>query len=111
MKDFIAQLRLIYNNPESREITARKLNDMKQRSKPFSAFISGFEKTMLEIGNLNWDEQIKKTFLNNAININLQETLVVTPIPATYINYCDLLHKVNNNLEALRIKKKTRNRG
>ena len=106
VKNFIAQLRLVYNNPESREITARKLNDMKQRSKPFSAFISGFEKTMLEIGSLNWGEQIKKTFLSNAINISLQETLVVTPIPTIYIGYYDLFHGVNNNLKALRIKKK-----
>ena len=103
VKNFIAQLRLIYDNPESREITARKLNDMKQRSKPFSAFISGFEKTMLEVGGWNWDEQIKKTFLNN---INLQETLVVAPIPTTYVGYCELLHGVNNNLKSLQAKKK-----
>ena len=56
VKNFIAQLRLVYNNPESREITVRKLNDMKQSSKPFSVFISGFEKTMFKTGNLNWDE-------------------------------------------------------
>ena len=79
VKNLIAQLRLIYDNPESREITARKLNDMRQRSKPFSVFVLSFEKTMLETGGLNWDEQIKKTFLSNAININFQEALVVTP--------------------------------
>ena len=44
VNDFIAQLRLAYDNPESLEITARKLNDMRLGSKPFSAFISGFEK-------------------------------------------------------------------
>ena len=106
VNDLIAQLRLVYDNPESREITVRNLNDMRQGSNPFSAFISGFEKTMLEAGSLNWDEQIKKTFLNNAINISLQKKLVVTPILAIYIDYCDLFHGVNNNLEALRIKKK-----
>ena len=101
---------MVYDNPELWEITVRKLNDMKQKSKPFSVFISNFEKTMLEIGNLNWDEQIKRTFLNNAININLQEILVVIPIPVTYVGYCELLHGVNNNLEFLKIKKKTRKR-
>ena len=52
VKDFIAQLRLAYDNPELLEIAVRKLNDMKQGNKPFSAFISGFEKTMLETGSL-----------------------------------------------------------
>ena len=106
VKNLIAQLRLAYDNPESLEIAVKKLNDMKQRSKPFSVFISGFEKTMLEAGNLNWDEQMKKTFLNNAINTSLQEAIIATPIPATYVGYCDLLHGVSNNLEVLRAKKK-----
>ena len=61
---------------------------------------------MLEAGSLNWDEQMKKTFLNNAINTSLQEVIIATSIPTTYIGYCDLLHGVNNNLEALRAKKK-----
>ena len=61
---------------------------------------------MLEAGGFNWDEQMKKTFLNNAININLREVIIATPIPTTYIGYCDLFHGVNNNLEALRTKKK-----
>ena len=105
VKNLIAQLRLAYDNPESLEIAVKKLNDMRQKSKPFSVFISGFEKTMLEVGGLNWDEQVKKTFLNNAINTSLQEAIIATPIPATYVGYCDLLHGMNNNLEALRTKK------
>ena len=48
----------------------------------------------------------KKMFLNNAINTSLQEVIIATPIPATYIGYCDLLHGLINNLEALRTKKK-----
>ena len=44
--------------------------------------------------------------MSNAININFQEILVVTPIPATYVGYYELLHGVNNNLKFLRAKKK-----
>ena len=44
VKNLIAQLRLAYDNPESLEIAIKKLNDMKQRSKPFSVFISGLKK-------------------------------------------------------------------
>ena len=49
---------------------------------------------------------MRKTFLSNAINTSLQEIIIATPISAIYIGYCDLFHGVNNNLEALRIKKK-----
>ena len=49
---------------------------------------------------------MKKTFLNNAINTSLREAIIATPIPTIYVGYCDLLHGVNNNMEALRVKKK-----
>ena len=100
-----AQLKLAYDNPESMEIAARKLNVMKQGGKSFSSFISGFEKTMLETGGLQWDEQVKKTFLNTAITTDLQEALVATRFRLPTLVIENLLHGVNNNLESLRTKK------
>lgn len=100
------QLRLAYDNPESMEIAARKLGAMKKGSKSFSAFLPNFEKAMLEAGGLHWDGQVKRTFLNTAIATDLQEALVATPIPATYVKYYNLLFAVSNNLECLRARKK-----
>ena len=61
VKNLIAQLRLAYDNPESLEIAVRKLNDMKQRSKPFSVFISGFEKN--DVGG--WKFELGRTSEEN----------------------------------------------
>lgn len=52
---------------------------------------------MWEAGGLNWDEQAKKTFLNTAIATDLQKALITTPIPATYVDSCDLLPALTNN--------------
>lgn len=52
---------------------------------------------MLEMGGLHWDQ-------NTAISA--QEALIATPIPATYIDVCNLLHAVSNNLEPLKARKK-----
>ena len=53
------------------EITVKKLNKMKQANKQsFSAFISGFEKKMLETGGMEFNDQTTKTYLNNALNWN-----------------------------------------
>ena len=35
IKNLIAQLRLVYDNPESSEVAIKKLNDRKQNNKPF----------------------------------------------------------------------------
>ena len=99
------QLILVYDNPQSMEIAGKKLNKMKQGNKqPFSTFISGFEKKMLETGGMDFSDQVTKTFLNNAFNNEMHKTLIGLFIPATYTAYCTMYHGMNNQLEALRSK-------
>ena len=99
------QLILAYDNPQSMEIAAKELSKMKQGNKqPFSTFISGFEKKMLETGGMDFSDQVTKTFLNNAFNNEMHKTFIGFFIPATYIAYCTMLHKTNNRLKALRSK-------
>ena len=51
VQGFFNQLIIVYDNFQSMEITVKELNKMKQGNKQsFSAFISGFEKNMLETG-------------------------------------------------------------
>lgn len=100
------QLRNAYEDHESAERAARKLNVLRQGMTPFTTFLAEFDRTILEAGGLHWDEQVKKTFLSNGISENLQEALIATPIPPTYDGYCQLLQTVNNNLEALRSKRR-----
>ena len=57
VKNLIEQLRLAYDNPELLEIAVKKLNDMKQEGKPFSVFISSFEKN--DVGN--WKPELGRT--------------------------------------------------
>lgn len=102
------QLRLAYDNPETMENAARKLCTMKQEGS-FAMFLPDFQRTMLEAGGLHWDDQVKKIFLNMAIAMELEEALVGTRTPATYTEYCKLLHTVSNNLEWLRARKRREN--
>ena len=58
---FFDQLILVYDNFQSMEIAAKKLNKMKERNKqPFSRFISDFEKKMLETREMDFNDQITK---------------------------------------------------
>lgn len=97
-----SQLRIAYDDQESADRAARKLNVIRQGTKPFKSFLAEFERTMLDAGGLDWSDQVKKTFLSNSISIEIQKALVATPTPARYIEYCALLHTTSSNLEALR---------
>ena len=100
---FFDQLILIYDNFQSMEIAIKKLNKMKQKNKqPFSAFISGFKKKMLKTGGMDFNDQITKTFFNNALNNEMHRALIGFFIPAFYIAYYTMFHGMNNQFEVLR---------
>ena len=81
---------------------------MKQKNKqPFSAFISGFKKKMLKTGGMDFNDQITKTFFNNALNNEMHRALIGFFIPAFYIAYYTMFHGMNNQFEVLRSKNGT----
>jgi hypothetical protein len=102
VEGLISQLQAAYADNESAERAARKLNMMRQGSKPFSTFLAEFDRTILDAGGLDWSDQVKKTFLSNGLSAELQTALVATPTPELYRDYCTLLHTVSANLEAVR---------
>ena len=59
VENLIAQLRRAYDNPESLEIAVRKVNDMRQKSKPFLVLSRILKKRCWKL-EANWDEQVKK---------------------------------------------------
>ena len=102
---FFDQLIFVYDNFRSMEITAKNLNKMKQKNKqPFSTFISGFGKKMLETEGMDFNDQITKTFFNKFFNNEMHKTFIGFFIPAIYIAYCNMFHGINNQFEVLRVK-------
>jgi uncharacterized protein YfiM (DUF2279 family) len=99
--ELVAQLKAAYDDRESAERASRKLNVMRQGKKAFPIFLAEFDRTILDAGGVAWDDQVKKTFLSNCLSPELKTALVATPVPASYREYCILLHTVSANLEAL----------
>ena len=80
------QLILAYDNLQSMEIATKELNKMRQGNKqPFSTFISGFEKKMLEAKGMDFNDQVTKTFFNNALNNEVHRARIGLFIPATLL--------------------------
>ena len=105
MQKLFDQLILIYDNLQSMEIAAEELNKMKQKNKqPFSTFIPGFEKKMLETGGMDFNDQITKTFFNNVFNNEMHKTFIGFFIPESYIVYYTMLYGMSNQFEILRMK-------
>ena len=107
IEGLIGQLKAAYDDNESAERASKKLSTLRQGTKAFSAFLTEFDRTLLDTGGLDWADQAKKTFLANSISYELQNAIVAMSVPASYREYCALLHGVSTNLEALH-RRKTR---
>lgn len=105
VEGLISQLKAAYDDTETAERASRKLSTMKQGARTFSTFLADFDRTILDAGGLDWVDQVKKTFLTNCISYELQNAIVATPTPASYREFCTLLHSVSANLEALHRRK------
>ena len=53
---------------------------------------------------MDFNNQITKTFFNNALNNEMHKTFIGFFIPAIYIAYCTMFHRRNNQIKILRVK-------
>lgn len=102
----VAQLRNAYDDPESVERAVRKLDTLQQGTGTFAKYLARFERTLLEAGGLMWDDTVKKAFLSRGLTMEIQQTLLAVPTPASYADYCSQLHMVSQNIDAMRAKGK-----
>jgi hypothetical protein len=91
VQNLLAQLKAAYDDVEATERASRKLAQLKQGGRSFNNFLAEFDRTLLDAGGLNWNDQVKKTFLGNCLSTELHTAIVATPVPATYRAYCELL--------------------
>ncbi len=56
---------------------------------------------LLKAEDLKWDDAVKKTFLNNSLDITLTQALIVILISVLYDEYIILLQWVSHNLNSI----------
>jgi hypothetical protein len=99
--NFFNQMRRAFADPEAQNKALQKLGYMKQGNKDFREFISEFDQTLLEAGAFGESESTKKSWLRNAISLELAKAIVAAPEPDTYEELCQQLHRVSHQLASL----------
>ncbi len=101
IEELINQLQHVYDNLESRKRATHILKALKQKEKSFVRHLTTFEQTLLKAKGLKWDDTVKKTFLNNSLNVMLTWVLIATLISVLYDEYIILLQQVSYNLKSI----------
>ena len=93
---------MVYDNFQSIEITAKKLNKKKQKKTTVFDVHFGLRKKKMGFNN-----KITKTFFTYVFNKKTHKTFTGFFIPAIYIIYYTMFYKMNNKFEILRLKNGT----
>lgn len=102
--DFMTYLDRNYKDRNIQKQAAASLQKLMQGDNvAFSTFLPVFEQRISEAGGANWDDSVKITFLEGALNSQLRRSLVTVDLPT---NFFEWLHRVQEiawkveNLEA-----------
>lgn len=82
---------------------AHQLRSLKQGERqPFTSFVQKFERLLTEAGGATWDDYVKVTWVEGALNSQLRSALVSVVLPATYREWLAAVQDVAWKLETLR---------
>ncbi len=101
IKKLINQLQYVYNNSELKKRATCTLKALKQKEKSFTKHLTTFKQMLLKAEDLKWDNAVKKTFLNNSLDVTLTQALIVISISVSYDEYIILLQWVSHNLNSI----------
>lgn len=106
----IDQLRLSFGDPHSREKAQRKLHKLKQTNRPFMEYFTEYRKLVLEAGGSNWPDEIKKSYLEAGLSLELQRCMIGKSTSCeSFEDYCNELKQASDQLEAFNLRNKGRN--
>ncbi len=101
IEKLINQLQHVYNDSESKKRATCILKALKQKEKSFTKHLIIFKQMLSKAKGLKWDDAVKKTFLNNNLDVTLMWALIVISISVLYDEYINLLQWVSHNLNSI----------
>lgn len=100
-EELVKQMQRSFSDPEAKNKALQKLGYIKQGNRDFREFISEFDQTLLEAGAFGESETTKKSWLRNAISLEIAKAMVAVPEAGTYEEFCQQLHRVAHQLVSL----------
>jgi hypothetical protein len=102
-QEFMRYLDRTYQDSNIQSRAAATLRTMRQREdQTLASFLPRFEQALAEAGGAEWPDNAKIVFLENAINRQLQESLVTAVLPDDYQGWLTRLQEIAGRLERLK---------
>lgn len=106
LREFWKQIDSAFQDAAVRQKAIAKLNLLRQGNQSFDDLLRELDQCLLEAGGHNWEDEVKKGYLNRALNSRLRERLIAVEEATEYEAYCQQVKKIADRLEEYRRSKK-----
>ena len=91
---FFEEMRFAFKDPQLQQKALARLNTLRQGKRDFREFLGEFEQLLLEAGGHGWDDNVKRGFLDVAINQDMRKALISLERKTELTAYCRQLQEV-----------------
>lgn len=99
LRSLLDHLDFTFKDRNLRERAVRALGNLKQANKPFSTLFNEFNRLLMEAGGHDWDSEVKRSYLDNALNHELNDRLVTVEKKENFSEYVVQLQLIADRME------------
>lgn len=93
------QMDFIFLDRNLKEKAVRDLASLKQNNKPFTTFLTEFNRLLMEADGHDWPESTKRSYLDNALNREMNTRLETVEKKDGFEDYCRQLQLIADRME------------
>ncbi len=97
---FLDRVEFVFKDPQSKERAQRKLDALRQGSKPFLEVFTEWQSLLLESGGGSWPDDAKKVSLDRILSDELVRAMITVPSQPDFESYCSILKETDDRLRA-----------
>lgn len=99
LKNLLDHLDFSFKDRNLRERAIRALGNLKQANRPLAALLNEFSRLLMEAGGHDWDDEVKRSYLDNALNREMHDRLVTVEKKESFLEYIVQLQLIADRME------------
>jgi hypothetical protein len=97
---FLNRVDFVFKDPQAKERAQRKLESLRQGSKPFLEAFTEWQSLLMESGGGSWPDDAKKISLDRILSDELVRAMITVPSQPDFESYCSILKETDDRLRA-----------
>lgn len=99
LKNLLDHLDFTFKDRNLRERAVRALGNLKQANRPLATLLNEFSRLLMEAGGHNWNDEVKRSYLDNALNHEMHDRLVTVEKKENFLEYVVQLQLIADRME------------